>query len=278
MNGLPKKVIRNAFPLGAMAALLAIFCMAVGAPVISTYSPADGSLGERLRPPLTPGHLLGTDPLGRDVLSRIIFGARVSVAVGLASVLIAGVFGTILGLISGFYGGWLDRIIMRFVDMQLSFPFVVLSLTIAAVLGSSFQNIIITLAISSWVVYARLVRGEVLSLREKQFVQAAFTLGLPDGRIIVMHILPNIIQPIIVLGSLEVGRMIIGEAAISFLGYGIQPPVPTWGNMLGEGRDYMTTAWWLTVFPGMVIMITTLAVNILGDRLRDALDPKLRLQ
>jgi peptide/nickel transport system permease protein len=269
---------QNIVTLASGAALLGILLMAVGAPLISPLSPVEGGLGERLKPPLTGGHLLGTDALGRDVLARIIYGARVSVAVGLASVLLAGLFGTFLGLLSGFYGGWLDRIIMRFVDMQLSFPFIVLSLTIAAVLGSSFQNIVITLSISSWVVYARLVRGEVLSLREKQYVQAAFTLGLPDWRIIGVHILPNMIAPIIVLGSLEVGRMIIGEAAISFLGYGIQPPVPTWGNMLGEGRDYMTTAWWLTVFPGLVIMITTLAVNILGDKLRDRLDPQLRVQ
>jgi peptide/nickel transport system permease protein len=167
---------------------------------------------------------------------------------------------------------------MRFVDMQLSFPFVILALTIAAVLGPSFQNIIITLAISSWVIYARLVRGEVLGLKEKQFIQAAYTLGLPSWRIMLVHVLPNVFQPVIVLGSLEVGRMIIGEAAISFLGYGIQPPTPTWGNMLSEGRDYMTTAWWLTVIPGFAITMTILAVNILGDKLRDLLDPKLRLR
>lgn len=273
-----KKILRNWLTFFAIGILVAILLMALGAPLISPYNPAHGNLLERLRPPLTEGHLLGTDPLGRDLFSRIIYGARVSIAVGLTAVLIAGSFGTFMGLISGFYGGWADRIIMRFVDMQLSFPFVILALTIAAILGPSFQNIIITLAVSSWVIYARLVRGEVLGVKEQQYVQAAYTVGLPNWRIIVMHILPNVLSPVIVLGSLEVGRMIIAEAAISFLGYGIQPPTPAWGNMLSEGRDYMTTAWWLTVFPGLAIVITTLAVNIVGDRLRDKLDPKLRLQ
>jgi len=273
-----KRILENWYTLLAVSILLAIFFMALGAPLISPYSPIDGSLQERLKPPLSMGHLLGTDTLGRDLLSRIIYGARVSMAVGVTAVLIAGLFGTLLGLISGFYGGWIDRILMRFVDMQLSFPFVVLALTIAAILGPSFRNIIITLAVSSWVIYARLVRGEVLGIKEKQYIQAAFTIGLPDWRIIAIHILPNALSAVIVLSSLEVGRMIIAEAAISFLGFGIQPPTAAWGNMLSEGQDYMMTSWWLTVFPGLAIVITTLAVNIVGDTLRDKLDPKLRLR
>jgi peptide/nickel transport system permease protein len=252
--------------------------MALGAPLISPYSPTGGNLQERLKPPLSKGHLLGTDTLGRDLLSRIIYGARVSMAVGVTSVLIAGLFGTLLGLISGFYGGWIDRILMRFVDMQLSFPFVVLALTIAAILGPSFRNIIITLAVSSWVIYARLVRGEVLGIKEKQYIQAAFTVGLPNWRIIAIHIVPNVLSAVIVLASLEVGRMIIAEAAISFLGFGIQPPTAAWGSMLSEGQDYMMTSWWLAVFPGLAIVVTTLAANIVGDALRDRLDPKLRLR
>lgn len=278
MMGTLRKIIGNWLTLFAVGIVLVIFFMALGAPLISRYDPAHGNLLERLHPPLTKGHLLGTDPLGRDLFSRIIYGARVSIAVGVTAVLIAGLFGTLMGLISGFYGRWADRVIMRFVDMQLSFPFVILALTIAAILGPSFQNIIITLAVSSWVIYARLVRGEVLGVKEQQYVQAAHTVGLPNWRIIGMHILPNVLSPVIVLGSLEVGRMIIAEAAISFLGYGVQPPTPAWGNMLSEGRDYMTTAWWLTVFPGLAIVMTTLAVNILGDRLRDKLDPKLRFR
>lgn len=273
-----KKVLKNGYTLFAVGVLFVILSMALGASLISPHSPTEGNLLERLQPPLTKGHLLGTDTLGRDFLSRIIYGARVSIAVGVTTVLIAGFFGTLLGLISGFYGGWIDRILMRFVDMQLSFPFVVLALTIAAILGPSFRNIIITLAVSSWVIYARLVRGEVLGIKEQQYVQAAFTIGLPNWRIIVMHILPNVLSAVIVLASLEVGRMIISEAAISFLGFGIQPPTPAWGNMLSEGQDYMTTSWWLTVFPGLAIVITTLVVNIVGDALRDKLDPKLRLR
>jgi len=273
-----KKILGNWYNLFAVGTLLAILFMALGAPLISPYSPIGGSLQERLKPPASKGHLLGTDTLGRDLLSRIIYGARVSMAVGVTSVLIAGLFGTLLGLISGFYGGWIDRILMRFVDMQLSFPFVVLALTIAAILGPSFRNIIITLAVSSWVIYARLVRGEVLGIKEKQYIQAAFTVGLPNWRIIAIHILPNILSAVIVLASLEVGRMIIAEAAISFLGFGIQPPTAAWGNMLSEGQDYMMTSWWLAVFPGLAIVITTLAANIVGDALRDRLDPKLRLR
>ena len=252
--------------------------MAVAASLISPYDPAIGELTDRLLPPLTKGHLFGTDPMGRDLLTRVIYGARISLAVSLAAVFLAGLFGTLVGLISGYYGGWPDRIIMRFVDMQLSFPFVILALTIAAVLGPSLQNIIITLAVSNWVIYARLVRGEVLGIKEKQYIQAAFTVGLPNWRIMLTNIFPNVVAPVIVLASLEVGRMIIAEAAISFLGFGIQPPTAAWGNILSEGRDYMTTAWWLTVFPGLAIVITTVCVNVVGDMLRDTLDPKLRLQ
>jgi peptide/nickel transport system permease protein len=272
-----KKILRNWVTLFAIGILSAALFMALAASLISPYDPADGNLQERLLPPLTKGHLLGTDPLGRDLLSRVIYGARVSIAVGVTAVLIAGFFGTLMGLISGFYGGWTDRIIMRFVDMQLSFPFVILALTIAAILGPSFRNIIITLVVCGWVIYARLVRGEVLGIKEQQYVQAAFTVGLPNWRIIVMHILPNVLSSVIVLASLDVGLMIISEAAISFLGFGIQPPTPAWGNMLSEGRDYMTTAWWLTVFPGVAIVIIALSINIVGDSLRDKLDPKLRV-
>lgn len=273
-----KEILKNWLAVLAVAILLATLIMALGAQWISPYDPTSGNLTDRLLRPLIKGHLLGTDPLGRDLLSRIIYGSRISIAVSVTAVLIAGSFGTLVGLLSGFYGGWTDRVIMRFVDMQLSFPFVVLALTIAAVLGPSLRNIIITLAISNWVIYARLVRGEVLGIKEQQYVQAAYTVGLPNWRIIGIHIFPNVVAPVIVLASLEVGRMIIAESAISFLGFGVQPPTAAWGNMLSEGRDYMTTAWWLTVFPGLAIVMTTLAVNIVGDRLRDKLDPKLRLQ
>ena len=275
---LAAKLTRNWLVIIAAGVLLAIGFMAVAAPWIAPHDPYATNLSRRLLPPLSRGHLFGTDPMGRDLFTRVIYGARISIIVSVAAVFLAGLFGTSVGLLAGFYGGWIDRIVMRFVDVQLSFPFVILALTIASILGPSLRNIIITLAISNWVLYARLVRGEVLAVKEKQYIQAAFTLGLPHWRIIVTNIFPNVAAPVIVLGSLEVGRMIITEAAISFLGFGIQPPTAAWGNILSEGRDYMTTAWWLTVFPGMAIVVTTLAVNHVGDWLRDELDPKLRLQ
>ena len=260
----------------AMFVLMTALASSLAAPLVAPFDPYKTNLSKRLLPPMSEDHILGTDQMGRDILSRLIYGARVSLIVSLSAVVFAGFIGTFVGLISGFYGGWTDRIIMRLVDVQLSFPFVILALTIAAILGPSLRNIIITLAISNWVLYARLVRGEVLAIKEKQFVQAAYTLGLSNWRIIWRTILPNVLAPVIVLSSLEVGRMIITEAAISFLGFGVQPPTAAWGNILNEGRDYMTTAWWLTVFPGLAIVIVTLSVNSIGDWLRDMLDPKLR--
>jgi peptide/nickel transport system permease protein len=273
-----KTIIGNWLIILSVGVLTAFVFMALLAPLISPYDPAVGELRDRLLPPLSKEHVLGTDPMGRDLLTRVIYGARISMVVSLASVLLAGLFGTLVGLISGFYGGWTDSVIMRFVDVQLSFPFVILALTIAAILGPSLQNIIITLVVSNWVIYARLVRGEVLGIKEKQYVQAAFTVGLPNWRIMLTNIFPNVMAPVIVLASLEIGRMIIAEAAISFLGFGIQPPTAAWGNILSEGRDYMSTAWWLTVFPGLAIVITTLCVNVVGDMLRDKLDPRLKLK
>jgi len=277
MTNFAGKILKNWLVSVSMGILLAIAFMAMTAPLVSPHDPYETNLSNRLLPPLSKGHLFGTDPMGRDLLSRVIYGTRISILISLTAVFIAGLFGTFVGLLSGFYGGWPDRIVMRFVDVQLSFPFVILALTIAAILGPSLRNIIITLAVSNWVLYARLVRGEVLGIKQKQFIQAAFTIGLPNWRIIATNIFPNVAAPVIVLASLEVGRMIITEAAISFLGFGIQPPTAAWGNILAEGRDYMTTAWWLTVFPGLAIVITTLTVNQLGDWLREKLDPKLRL-
>lgn len=278
MTSFAGKILKNWLVFVSMGILSTIVFMAIAAPLVSPHDPYDTNLSNRLLPPMSKGHLFGTDPMGRDLLSRVIYGTRISILVSLTAVFIAGLFGTFVGLLSGFYGGWPDRIVMRFVDVQLSFPFVILALTIAAILGPSLKNIIITLAVSNWVLYARLVRGEVLGIKQKQFIQAAFTIGLRNWRIIATNIFPNVAAPVIVLASLEVGRMIITEAAISFLGFGIQPPTAAWGNILAEGRDYMTTAWWLTVFPGLAIVITTLTVNQLGDWLREKLDPKLRLQ
>ncbi len=263
---------------GIVAALfLALeIALAVAAPHLSSQNPLTGDLDRRLLAPGTPGHWLGTDQLGRDVWVRMLYGARVSLIVGVVAVAVAGTAGVVAGLLMGYRGGWLDRLGSRLVDVQLSFPFMALALSMAAVLGASLTGIVATLAISSWVLYARLVRGEALALRQQEFVEAARTLGAPAWRILLRHVLPNVIGPAIALGSLEAGRLIVAESSLSFLGYGIQPPLPAWGNMLAEGKDYMARAWWLTVFPGLAVSFTCLATTLLGDWLTEVLDPRRR--
>jgi peptide/nickel transport system permease protein len=250
--------------------------VAVGAPYLSSQNPLTGDLERRLLAPGTPGHWLGTDQLGRDLLVRMLYGARISLIVGVVAVLVAGTIGVVAGLFMGYRGGWVDNVGSQVVDVQLSFPFMALALSIAAVLGASLTGIVATLAISSWVLYARLVRGEALALRQQEFVEAARTLGAPSWRILVRHVLPNVIGPAIALGSLEAGRLIVAESSLSFLGYGIQPPIPAWGNMLAEGKDYMARAWWLTVLPGVAVSLTCLATTLLGDWLTEILDPRRR--
>jgi peptide/nickel transport system permease protein len=236
----------------------------------------DAPLRDRLLPPFTDGHILGTDQLGRDILSRIIAGTKVSLIIGLATALLAGVIGTIIGVIAGYFRGWIDIVLMRIVDVQLSFPFILLVLVISAVLGAGLTNIIISLALAGWVIFARVIRSEVLALREKEFITAAIATGVPKFEILVRHILPNIFTPIIILISLQMGTYIIAEASVSFLGFGVQPPTPAWGNMLNEGKDYIFSSWWLITFPGIAIILTTLGVNLFGDWLRDTLDPELK--
>jgi len=258
--------------LGCAAALAAIVVAAGGAPLWTHYSPVAGQMGDRLLPPLTRGHLAGTDSLGRDVLTRIMYGTRVSLEVALTSVLGAGLVGSTLGVTAGYGGGWLDLVIMRFVDVQLSFPFIVLALAVAGILGPSFANIVLTLIISRWVIYARLARGQVLVERERLYVQAAQAVGASGRRILTRHILPNILAAIVVMGSLETGRMVLSEAAISFLGFGVQAPQPSLGSMVAEGRDYLYSAWWLTTAPGAVVLVVSLLANLLGDAVHDALE------
>ena len=265
-----------AWGIAAGLFLLAEAILAVGAPLFTGASPLTGDLEQRLLAPGTAGYLLGTDQLGRDVLARLLYGARVSLVVGVVAVVIAGGFGVCVGLITGYRGGWLDRVVSRLVDVQLSFPFMALALSIAAVLGASLTGIVVTLAISSWVLYARLVRGESLAMRQQEFVEAAHALGAPSWRILVRHVLPNVIGPAIALASLEAGRLIVAESSLSFLGYGIQPPIPAWGNMLAEGKDYMAKAWWLTVLPGLAVSLTCLSTTILGDWLTEVFDPRRR--
>jgi peptide/nickel transport system permease protein len=263
---------------GGFVAALAV--LAAAAPYLA-QNPERGLLRARLEAPTLQGadakaHPLGTDHLGRDVLSRIIYGTRVSLTVGFAAVAIGGLVGGTLGLLVGFYGGWVDEVIMTVADAQLAFPFILLAIGIIAVLGPSFRNLIIVVGLSGWVTYARVLRSQVLSLRRREFVDAIIALGGSVPRIIVRHILPNVASTFMVIATLELARAIVLEATLSFLGLGIQPPTPSWGGMIQEGRNYLDSAWWISVFPGVVLMLTSLVVSRTGDWLRDALDPTLR--
>lgn len=259
---------------GAIIVVFAVLC-AVLAPMLAPYNPTAPQFRAPLQPP-SAIHLFGTDQLGRDVLSRVIFGARVSLLVGTVTVLVAGVIGCSLGLLSGYLGGWLDVAAMRLADVQLSFPFILLALTINAVIGSGLRNIILSLVVAGWPLYVRVVRGEILALRHREYVQAAVAVGARSSRVIWRHVLPNVITPIIVISTLQVSQFIIAEATISFLGFGIQPPTPAWGAMVSDGRNYIFFAWWLSAFPGAALALTALGVNLTGDWLRDTLDPRLR--
>jgi peptide/nickel transport system permease protein len=219
---------------------------------------------------------LGTDANGRDVFSRIVYAARVSLIVGIAAVLIGGIVGVVAGLLCGFYGGVVDAVIMRLADIQLAFPFILLAIAIVAVLGGGLFNVILVLGIGSWVPYARLVRGQVLSAKQQEYVIAARTIGARDSVVLFRHLLPNVITPAIIIATFGIASAIIGEATLSFLGVGIRPPTPTWGNMLADGRAYVASAWWLATFPGIAILITVLSINMIGDWIRDVLDPRLR--
>lgn len=247
---------------------------------IAPYSPYKTSLSENLLPPFwlqggTTAHLLGTDRLGRDILSRIIYGARYSLATGLAAVLVGGVVGTFLGLIAGYFGRWVDAIIMRATDAMLSLPIILIALLFAVSFGPSFQNLIIVLALVMWARFARLVRGEVLTWKERDFVALARVAGCSDARIILVHIFPNVVNGLVVLATLQVGWALIVEASLSFLGAGIPPPTPSWGSMIADGGSNIASAWWLSVFPGIALLLVLLALNLFGDALRDALDPKM---
>ncbi|MBP2561720.1 peptide/nickel transport system permease protein [Neorhizobium galegae] len=231
-------------------------------------------LMSRLVPPFTkPAHVLGTDPLGRDVLARVMAGGKISLLVGFVSVAGGVVFGTVMGLVAGYYRGIWDMLVMRFADIQLALPFILLAITFIAIVGGGLANTIILLIVSQWVQYARLVRGSVLTLREREFILSARAIGVKDWRIIVQHLLPNLIGPVIVLMTLNVATNILLESSLTFLGLGIDPTIPSWGGMLAEGRTYLQTAWWVSVFPGLAILLTVLGLNLLGDWLRDSLDP-----
>jgi len=270
------------FPFFPIAILVGILLVAIFANVIAPHNPEVGVLGDRFRPPAwqangTVDHLLGTDHLGRDVLSRLIFGARISVIVGLMVVIVAGVVGTGLGIISGYMGRWIDQVIMRLTDAWLALPALTFAIFLAAIIGPSATNIIIILALVYWTRYARVIRGEVLSVRERDFVRLAVVAGCSKWKIMRKHILPNVINSAIVLATLQLGQVIIAEAALSFLGVGVPPPQPAWGLMLADGKKgLMAGYWWLTVLPGSCIMLMVLSANLLGDWLRVKFDPQLR--
>jgi peptide/nickel transport system permease protein len=276
------ELVRNKAALLGVAIVLLVIVSAAWAPFLSPADPLQQEVTYRLKPPLWRGedgqtYFLGTDHLGRDILSRLIYGSRISLVIGVCAVSLAGTLGTLLGLVAGYRGGRVDDLCMRLTDTMLAMPFILLALAVIAVLGSSLQNIILVLGITSWVSYARVVRAEVLTLRTREFVAAAQALGGRGGRIVFRHLLPNVLTPVIVIATLEVARMIILESALSFLGLGVQPPTPTWGGMLADGRAYLSTAWWLATIPGLCIMLSVLGINLLGDWLRDVLDPRLQL-
>jgi len=262
--------------------VLLIICLAaIFANQIAPADPEMVSMNDRLVAPTWFSHgwkfCLGADPLGRDVLSRIIFGARISLLVGVTAVGLSGTVGILLGLLAGYYGGKVDETIMRLADIQLAIPTILLAIALVGVMGPNLRNLIVVLGVTGWVIYARTIRGVVLSVRAMQFVEAATALGAGDRRTLLGHILPNLWTPAIVIASQQVGFMIIMESALSFLGLGVQPPTPTWGGMIADGRGYLVTAWHVTTMPGLVLMTTVLAVNFFGDGLRDVLDPKFRL-
>jgi len=264
---------------GAIFGLLLV--CAIFAPWIAPHDPIVQNLSLASLPPFwlhgaQAGYVLGTDDLGRDILSRIIFGARLSTMVGFSVVVIGSVIGVTLGLLSGYAGGIVDDIIMRIADVQLAFPYVLLAIAVIGVIGANLYTIIAVIGITSWVQYVRIVRAEVMSLREREFVQSAHAVGCGVWRIIFKHVLPNVTSSVTVIATFEFARAIIFEAALSFLGLGVPPQVPSWGNMLAEGRQFLDTAWWIGTFAGFAIMITVMGVNVLGDGLRDAFDPRLR--
>jgi peptide/nickel transport system permease protein len=289
-NSYRRKELRRAFQsmmtsrwaLVGMLILLIVTFVAIFGPWLAPFDPNRQNIMMRLLEPGQEGagdltYWLGSDQLGRDVLSRLLYGARVSLLVGVAAIVVGGTIGTVAGLVSGYYGGWIDDVIMRLGDIQLAFPFILLAIMFLVVLGPGLVNIILVLGIGQWITYARIVRAQTLSLREKEYVEAARAMGDSTFSILFRTILPNIIAPLTVIASFNVAGVILSEAALSFLGLGVPPDVPTWGSMLSESRDHLlSNKWWMAVFPGVAIVFTVLAFNIIGDWLRDFLDPRLK--
>ncbi|MDC3177067.1 ABC transporter permease [Pelagibacteraceae bacterium] len=276
-------LIKNKWALTSIIWLFIIIAIAIFASQLAPFDPNKNNIMERVAPPLTLDkqgnmkYLIGSDALGRDSFSRLIFGAQVSLIVGFSAVLVGGILGTALGVYAGYYGKWIDDIIMRLADIQLAFPFILLAILFLVVLGEGLINLIIVLGIGQWVTYARIARAQTISQKEKEYVEAAKALGVNNFSIMFGSILPNIFAPLIVIASFNVASVILAEAALSFLGLGVPPQIPTWGAMLAESRDHIfAKRWWMPFFPGMAILLTVLAFNIVGDWLRDYLDPRLK--
>ncbi len=277
-----RRLWRLKWGLAAAVVMLVIAMVTVLAPWVAPHDPLAVDIRHRLAPPAwmaggAADHVLGTDQVGRDLLSRVIYGGRVSLVIGVAAVLISATIGVLLGLAAGYFGGRADWTIMTAINIMLTFPFVLLALAVIAVLGPSLINMIIVLGVADWPLYARVIRAETLSIREREFVVAGRALGMSHVRVIFRQIFPNLVSAIVVIATLQVARVIILESFLSFLGLGIQPPTPAWGNMLGEGRVYMLNSWWIAAFPGLAIFVTTLAINLMGNGLRDWLDPHMKL-
>jgi peptide/nickel transport system permease protein len=268
-------ILRSPLTIIGIALIVLFALSAILAPFIAPYDPIDQELTQRLKPP-SSAHWLGTDQLGRDILSRLIFGARLSLTVGIIVVLSAGIFGTFIGLIAGYSRGIVDEILMRLTDIFFAFPPLILAMAIAGALGPNLNNAMAAIAVVTWPVYARLVRAQVLSLREREFVQAAQSIGANTPRILLRHLLPNTLAPILVQASFDMGGAILSAAGLSFIGFGARPPQPEWGVMISEGSKFFSTQAWLSFFPGLAILLTVTAFNLIGDGLRDALDPRLR--
>ena len=277
----PRTRDRRGPPTIPLVIVLALLACGIFAPLLAPHSPVEGSLGDRLVAPIglegsKPGHWLGTDRLGRDTLSRLIYGARISLAVSVVGITLTGAAGSLIGLLAGYFGGWVDTILMRLVDISLSLPGILIAVLLSVVFEPSFKNVIIVVVFLLWPSYARLVRGETLGLKQQEFVSLARIAGCSSLTIMFRHIVPNLLPSILVLATLHVGYVIVLEAALSFLGVGIPPPTPSWGVMVADGRGLIEQAWWVSVLPGIAILVTVLSLNILGDWVRDRLDPKLR--
>lgn len=279
LTALWKSLRRNKVAQCAMVILFVVALVGIFGPLVAPHDPAVQDLAARLKPPFwlaghAPSHLLGTDALGRDLLSRIVYGTRISLLVGVAATLMSGVIGAVLGVVCGYYRGWIDMVFMRLADVQLSFPTILLALVTVAVLGPSLWFVILVLGATGWVAYARVIRAEVLSLRSREFVTAARAAGVSNLQIMWRHLRPNVFAPLMTIGTLQVAAMIVAEASLSYLGLGVPPTIPTWGGMLADGQLYIRSAWWISVFSGLAIMLTTLSINVVGDMLRDIADPK----